>query len=255
MPPTSIDGSEITGATIDGQDVSEITVDGQTVFTAIPDSGVSYWTLDDADTQTGSSIDFWGSNDGSINGATTGVSGADQEYATNEAYSFDGIDDSVVCGSTALDETDGFSISCWVNPDSASGNLPIVGAWDETTSDRVWAIENKNGSAAFITSSDGSFQSGNRASGSSLSGWTHLVGVYDTNGENIIYVDNSATSINRASDGLHSANIPVRFAYSPEQFGKVDIHAALDLDDVRTYNAALTPTQVSNLYNTGSIDG
>jgi len=43
MPPTSIDGSDITGATIDGQDVSEITVDGNIVFEAgpdIPDSGM-----------------------------------------------------------------------------------------------------------------------------------------------------------------------------------------------------------------------
>jgi hypothetical protein len=38
-PPTSIDGTEITGATIDGTDVTEITVDGDTVFAAldIPD--------------------------------------------------------------------------------------------------------------------------------------------------------------------------------------------------------------------------
>jgi len=36
IPPTSIDGTDITGATIDGQDVEEITVDGQTVFTAGP---------------------------------------------------------------------------------------------------------------------------------------------------------------------------------------------------------------------------
>jgi hypothetical protein len=33
-PPTSIDGTDITGATIDGQEVQEITVDGQTVFTS-----------------------------------------------------------------------------------------------------------------------------------------------------------------------------------------------------------------------------
>jgi len=33
-PPTSIDGTEITGATIDGQDVREITVDGEAVFIA-----------------------------------------------------------------------------------------------------------------------------------------------------------------------------------------------------------------------------
>jgi outer membrane protein assembly factor BamB len=34
MPPTSIDGTDITGATIDGTDVQEITVDGDTVFSA-----------------------------------------------------------------------------------------------------------------------------------------------------------------------------------------------------------------------------
>jgi len=40
MPPTSIDGTDITGATIDGTDVTEITVDGQTVFSGIPASVV-----------------------------------------------------------------------------------------------------------------------------------------------------------------------------------------------------------------------
>jgi hypothetical protein len=52
MPPTSIDGTDITGATIDGQDVQEITVDGQTVFTASPiifednfeDQDISDWS-------------------------------------------------------------------------------------------------------------------------------------------------------------------------------------------------------------------
>jgi len=34
IPPTSIDGTDITGATIDGTDVTEITVDGDVVFSA-----------------------------------------------------------------------------------------------------------------------------------------------------------------------------------------------------------------------------
>jgi len=38
IPPTSIDGTDITGATIDGTDVQEITVDGQTVFSAVGDA-------------------------------------------------------------------------------------------------------------------------------------------------------------------------------------------------------------------------
>jgi len=36
IPPTSIDGTDITGATIDGTDVQEITVDGDVVFSAAP---------------------------------------------------------------------------------------------------------------------------------------------------------------------------------------------------------------------------
>jgi len=45
MIPTSIDGTDITGATIDGTDVTEITVDGQTVFTSI--SGLTNYIFDD----------------------------------------------------------------------------------------------------------------------------------------------------------------------------------------------------------------
>jgi len=41
MIPTSIDGTDITGATIDGQDVQEITVDGQTVFTSGPQININ----------------------------------------------------------------------------------------------------------------------------------------------------------------------------------------------------------------------
>jgi len=39
IPPTSIDGTDITGATIDGTDVQEITVDGDVVFSATPVPG------------------------------------------------------------------------------------------------------------------------------------------------------------------------------------------------------------------------
>jgi len=55
IPPTSIDGTDITGATIDGTDVQEITVDGQTVFTAI--SPFSYF--DDFDTNTFSDYEIY----------------------------------------------------------------------------------------------------------------------------------------------------------------------------------------------------
>jgi hypothetical protein len=47
IPPTSIDGTDITGATIDGTDVTEITVDGDVVFSAgpglPPTNQLQYW--------------------------------------------------------------------------------------------------------------------------------------------------------------------------------------------------------------------
>jgi len=86
IPPTSIDGTDITGATIDGTDVTEITVDGQTVFTAgpsIPDSADLHahydFSLEDGSApvpdQTPNGFDLTGSYSGigrSINGVQAG---------------------------------------------------------------------------------------------------------------------------------------------------------------------------------------
>ena len=92
MAPTSIDGTEITGATIDGQDVSEITVDGETVFTAIPDSEadqklIHRWALSqDSDPF----VDEIGSADGTNNGTTQvsgdWIGGAAREGKDTDAY-------------------------------------------------------------------------------------------------------------------------------------------------------------------------
>jgi len=45
IPPTSIDGTDITGATIDGTDVTEITVDGDVVFSAGPAPGTHFYYI------------------------------------------------------------------------------------------------------------------------------------------------------------------------------------------------------------------
>ena len=81
MAPTSIDGTEITGATIDGQDVSEITVDGETVFTAILDAAV--WQ------SLSSSADFWANN------PVECLYSQDNDGSGNEIYG---------SGSTAVDD-------------------------------------------------------------------------------------------------------------------------------------------------------
>jgi len=78
IPPTSIDGTDITVATIDGTDVQEITVDGDVVFSAepaLPSSMVHRYKMNEGSGTTIS--DSVGSHsDGNLNGAAAFIADA-----------------------------------------------------------------------------------------------------------------------------------------------------------------------------------
>lgn len=73
------------------------------------DNGVSYWTLDES---SGDAIDSWGSNDGTVTGATQGVTGV-----RGTAYSFDGTDDEVTASGpeTTIEGTSSVTLTAWAN--------------------------------------------------------------------------------------------------------------------------------------------
>jgi len=131
-PPTSIDGTDITGATIDGQDVQEITVDGQTVFTAkppLPPSAIHQYNFDEGSGST--AFDNIGSKDASINGANFT---SNSSLVGGFGLSFDGIDDFVDAGSplnTLLrtGSNDSFSLAITANP----GNTNSYRGWIVTS--------------------------------------------------------------------------------------------------------------------------
>jgi len=99
IPPTSIDGTDITGATIDGTDVTEITVDGDTVFSAvaIPDEGdlharydATKLLLNDGDT-----VSTWSDQTGNGHDLTAGEAPTFKTSIINgnPVVRFDGIDE------------------------------------------------------------------------------------------------------------------------------------------------------------------
>jgi len=97
MPPTSIDGTDITGATIDGQDVQEITVDGDTVFSGIPDSDVNYDATKLTGFSDGDPIDTWPDEAGA-NDLSQATASLQPTYQTGEINGkpivrYDGADD------------------------------------------------------------------------------------------------------------------------------------------------------------------
>lgn len=230
-------------------------VDG-TEYRPIPDSGVSRYTFDNGDTSNGTAVDVWGGNDATINGATTGVSGANQSYTTNEAYSLDGSDDYLTAPYT---NPSTISLACWINLDGVISNQIIASVWSPTSSEqaiKLWHNDttddaNKEGARWEVNTSAGLVVSSNNAV-LSTNTWYHLVGTYD--GSSVtLYIDGSQVdSISHSGDistspldytiGAQDPNAPVAF------YGG-------DLDDMRLYDKGLSATEVLNLYNTGSING
>jgi len=93
IPPTSIDGTDITGATIDGTDVQEITVDGDVVFSAnqTPQAGLLHqWDFSAASTTTSFVEDLAGSVDLNSGNGFTNLSNTINGL---QVGLFDGVDD------------------------------------------------------------------------------------------------------------------------------------------------------------------
>jgi len=133
MPPTSIDGTDITGATIDGQDVQEITVDGQTVFTAgpqVPTSGLLHqWDWSAPSSTTSLIEDLEGSADltGTFNGFGT-ING-------KQAGTFDTTDIFESSGITSFSSNRLIATVFQSDPAAATGTGQVI--WDDDTTANV----------------------------------------------------------------------------------------------------------------------
>lgn len=210
---------------------------------AIPDSGVSRWTFDDADTDSGTATDVWGDNDGTINGATTGVSGANQTYTTNEAYSFDGTDDNVTV--TIGNSYSTFSVALWYYLDSSSSNECLFSIGNES-GEVTFRVDSGNGYDLF---DDGVTNGGGGGEGS----WIHVCLTVDTTSSDFEIYENGSSII--------TGSFNVDFGSGDLYFGErnpVDDggdNLSGDLDDIRLYDKVLSSNEVSNLYNNGSIGG
>jgi len=267
IPPTSIDGTDITGATIDGTDVQEITVDGDVVFTAVPESLVSRWTLDDADTSGSTCIDTVGNNDGTISGATTGVSGANQTYTTNEAYDFDGVNDVVdIPDNPTLTFSDGtndepFSIAAWINPDDATTFRIFTKNLNNTNREYLFTITGADNLALALFDGDNNPANQNRRFGDTdfttlQNTWSHVVVTYDGSSTATgisLYIDAVEETYSLTSTGSS-------YNAMNDVAGAVEIGRFVDgsfangaIDDVRVYSKELNSTEVNNLYNNGQI--
>jgi len=251
-PPINIDGTNenYSNVTIDGQDVTQITIDGQDVLSTIPDSGIAHWTFDDADTSGGTANDVWNGNDATINGPTTGVSGANQTYSSGEAYDFDGTDDYIVQNTAGtFDATSDFSVAFWFNPDQLEGSTDI--RLFELRADVTFLVGIGRAGADTLGINVGSDVGIKTLS--SANTWYHVAVTHDASTtEFVAYVDNTQELTHSASisnNNKFANTIGVDAGGSAPRGGYFDGQ----IDDLRLYDKPLSATEVNNLYNTGSI--
>jgi len=250
MIPTSIDGTDITGATIDGNDVQEITVDGQTVFSAIPNSVVAKSSLkawypfeNGAQDETAGDTSFGDSSNysGSVNGATQLSSAGATDILTqsfnSNAFTFDGSNDVITVGGVPDFQVQPGTYCCWLNPDSLSSDYRVM------TAERFLIANDKTSDNVAIQMFDGSWKA---ASANIPTGTlTHVAGTV-SNSEMKFYVNGSIEQTVSVGGMVKASNVTFGIGASPQSGGGFFYDGIVD--DVRIYTKELSASEINQIY-------
>ena len=214
-----------------------------TVF--IPNSAEFRFAFEDSSDST-TAVDSWGNNDSTIEGAS---------YTTNSsvgetALHFDGADDRVT--TNIEDSLDSFSWSVWINFEGSSGNeQPIISTRGSQKGGGIRERGNNEFDFYIYDQNAGRFKSTSTSS-SPTDVWIHLVGTLDTDGNVLLY--ENGTQVDSNSIGSYEKGNNYRIGQRADGSNNADKFPGI-IDDVRVYSKALSATEVSNLYNSGSIEG
>jgi len=223
---------------------------------------VGWWKLDASDTYDSSTGNFTiedhaGSNDGTSSGMTQ-ANLVQSDLSFTNGYSpyaleFDGTNDYIDCGTGSRFNIDQITISAWVNLSSGLTSTQIIaGIRNNTLGGSVITYQLQNQASGkfrfVICQSNGTYVDTVADSVHQYNTWYHVAGVAD--GSNIkLYINGNLQTIVSSYDGT---------IYSPNEnfnIGKQSSPAAYywngKLSNVSVWNAGLTSTQVSELYNEG----
>ena len=244
IPPTSIDGTDITGATIDGTDVQEITVDGDVVFSAALNSGADHqWDFSEG---SGSTVgDKIGGLDGSITNATfaagKGVGGTHMVY--------DGSSDFVDLGSNSrtafksLTDQNLGTCAIWFRPHDTSNNYQVWGNTGDLN-DVGFGMRIRSGAefGVVVLDGDGSRSVLIKSGGGVLTqnNWTFIAFTMDgSNTASLYHADVGDTNVSLENTSSINGSTTADFS-SNVNFGRRNDNLGWDLDgqtDVAFYEA------------------
>ncbi len=163
----------------------------------------------------------------------------------NQAYSFDGVGQSLEAANSPQLNSPNTTLSFWVNPASipASGEAYILsnGGWQER-----WKVSfPSHGKPVYTTHSGGACCS-DLDSGTPLTvgTWTHVVMTHD-GAKDIIYFNGAKVNEKNAAGALDNTTKPLGIGFDPID-SNYYFHGSLD--EIEIYNVALTAPQIAALY-------
>jgi len=218
-------------------------VDGTQVFSAIPDSGVSRLEFEEDLT------DSWGENGGTDKTSAGYVTGK----IGNFAKGFDGVDDLVPIGPISTFQNS-FSIAHWLKSDvDASSEDRVLIGYNNGNFEKWFSHQLTDGNIEVQYDPGGSATNKERHTVGSLSTgtWYHLVSTYDSSNNTTNYYLDGANVGSFNVDQPHSSGNELTLGTHYDGRGK-NYHDG-SLDDLKIYDKVLTDTDVSDLYNNGSI--
>jgi len=257
MIPTSIDGTDITGATIDGTDVTEITVDGQTVFSA--DSRVAVDNLLFHARFENNLDDDIGSANGTATTTSFVSSGGAEDYQNGPDSAYLDMDASTeVDWGTRLHERpdNGQSITmmCWVKSSNWSDNtyrmlLGGSGSGLHNTT-HISYFRSAQGAPSngfcFNTIINGQVEFLANNSPHDANEWYHLCGTYDASTDSHDLFINGVSSIDGSLNISRTAS-SVDMVTGGDWFSSSSTNNKFEIDEARIYDIALSQTQIQDI--------
>ena len=245
IPPTSIDGTDITGATIDGTDVTEITVDGDVVFSAAPavtlPTPIHDYPFDEGSSSTVN--DIIGGND------LTGSGGnwiSDSDARGGEKLELDGVNIEATEISQMYANTD-FSVALTINPAFTSSSNYILHNQVFDGNHFVCTIENGVFIAGFRTTagSGRSFQ----ADQTITTGRNRVVVTFDSSTDTTtVYVAKNGSNTRDSSAEIRDDGQGTTNAFRINS-DNVPREGDAIYDNIQVYDEVLTQAQVNLDYD------
>jgi hypothetical protein len=228
-----------------------VTSSAQTVPNYVPSNGlVGWWPFN------GNAVDeSINTNDGTVNGATLI---ADRFGSNGKAYIFDGVDDYIdINNSTSLANVPDLSISAWVKLTNINTNdAGIVTKWffsnnivcnNSSFDSYMMAIFNNS----YISSTNVNTMAGNNVSSNLIyfdNVWHHLVFTHDQLIGGKFYIDGSLVATQNTTGAICPSTNNLLFGADNYQ-GSIYRYLNGALDDIGIWNRALTPSEITGLYN------